>query len=112
MEDKTMRVTGAVATTSGEATAPTTRRTNKILRSLRRDYGAMLGLTLLALLVITALFAPWIASHDPLEQNLRASKKPPAWTAQGSWEYPLGTDNLGRDLFSRIVYGSRVSLTV
>src|SRR5215212_10369779 len=112
MGGNTMSVTGAVATTSGEATTPPARRANKILRSLRRDYGGMLGVALLALLVITALLAPWIVSHDPLEQNLRASKKPPAWTAQGSWEYPLGTDNLGRDLFSRIVYGSRVSLTV
>jgi ABC-type dipeptide/oligopeptide/nickel transport system permease subunit len=107
-----MSVTGAVATPSGEATALPARRGNNILRSLRRDYGGMLGVALLALLIITALFAPWIASHDPLEQNLHASKKPPAWIAGGSWEYPLGTDNLGRDLFSRIVYGSRVSLTV
>ena len=83
-----------------------------VLRSLRRDRGGMFGLALFALLVVAAIFAPVIAPHPPLDQNLSVSKKPPAWTAQGSWEYPLGTDNLGRDLFSRIVYGSRVSLTV
>lgn len=83
-----------------------------LLRSLRRDRGGMLGLLLFALLVLTAVFAGAIAPHNPLDQNLSVSKKPPAWTARGSRAYPLGTDNLGRDLFSRIVYGSRVSLTV
>jgi ABC-type dipeptide/oligopeptide/nickel transport system permease subunit len=81
-------------------------------RSLRRDRGGMLGLALFLLIVATALFAPWISPHDPLAQNLRAARQPPAWSEGGSWEHPLGTDNLGRDLFSRIVYGSRVSLTV
>jgi len=77
-----------------------------------RDRSGMLGLALFGLLVLTAVFAPVIASHDPGEQNLRIAKQPPGWTAEGSWDYPLGTDNLGRDLFSRIVYGTRVSLTV
>jgi ABC-type dipeptide/oligopeptide/nickel transport system permease subunit len=81
-------------------------------RLLRRDRSGIIGLTLFVLIVLTAVFAPIIAPHDPTEQNLRASKQPPAWTAEGSWDYPLGTDNLGRDLFSRIVYGTRVSLTV
>lgn len=79
---------------------------------LRRDRSGMLGLALFLLVVFTAIFAPWIAPHDPLQQHLRDAKQPPAWTAEGSWEYPLGTDNLGRDMFSRIVYGSRVSLMV
>ncbi len=81
-------------------------------RALLRDRSGMIGLGLFLLIVLTAIFAPQIAPHDPLEQNLRAAKTPPAWTAEGSWEYPLGTDNLGRDLFSRIVYGSRVSMLV
>ncbi len=81
-------------------------------RALRRDRSGMIGLGLFLLIVLTAIFAPQIAPHDPLEQNLRVAKTPPAWTAEGSWEYPLGTDNLGRDLFSRIVYGSRVSMLV
>jgi ABC-type dipeptide/oligopeptide/nickel transport system permease subunit len=81
-------------------------------RLLRRDKSGMLGLTMFALIVIAALFAPWIAPHDPLDQNLRQAKQPPAWSDGGSWDYPLGTDNLGRDMFSRIIYGTRVSLTV
>ena len=79
---------------------------------LRRDRGGMLGLIMFLLIVGAALFSPWIAPHDPLKQNLRDSKMPPAWTAEGDWTYPLGTDNLGRDILSRIIYGSRVSLTV
>lgn len=81
-------------------------------RLLRRDKSGMLGLTLFLILVFSAIFAEWISPHDPLEQNLRLNRLPPAWAAEGSWDYPLGTDNLGRDLLSRIIYGSRVSLTV
>ncbi|MDX1523996.1 MAG: ABC transporter permease, partial [Anaerolineae bacterium] len=81
-------------------------------RLLLRDKGGMIGLTIFLLLVISAIFAPLIAPHDPLEQNLRAAKQPPAWQEGGSWEYPLGTDQLGKDIFSRIIFGARVSLTV
>jgi ABC-type dipeptide/oligopeptide/nickel transport system permease subunit len=81
-------------------------------RLLGRDRSGMLGIALFLLVVIAAVFAPWIAPHDPLQQNLRAAKQPPAWTVEGTWEYPLGTDSIGRDVFSRIIYGSRVSLTV
>jgi ABC-type dipeptide/oligopeptide/nickel transport system permease subunit len=107
-----MEITGAAAAASQAAGPPPSSRFVEILRSLRRDVGGMIGLALFVMLVVSAIFAPWIAPHDPQEQNLSVSKKPPAWSAKGSWEYPLGTDNLGRDLFSRIVYGSRVSLTV
>jgi ABC-type dipeptide/oligopeptide/nickel transport system permease subunit len=79
---------------------------------LWRDWSGLLGLILFGIIVLTAVFAPIIAPHDPAQQNLRASKLPPAWDDGGSWDHPLGTDTLGRDLFSRIVYGARVSLTV
>jgi len=81
-------------------------------RLLLRDQAGLVGLLFFLLVVFAALFAPWLAPHDPLEQNLKASKLPPAWMAEGDWSYPLGTDPLGRDLFSRILYGSRVSLQV
>jgi len=81
-------------------------------RTLRRDRGGLLGLIIFLAVVLSALFAPLLAPHDPLQQNLRAAKLPPAWRAEGTWEYPLGTDNLGRDILSRIIYGSRVSVTV
>jgi peptide/nickel transport system permease protein len=79
---------------------------------LQRDRSGILGLALFLLLVFSALFAPWISQHDPLAQDLSLSRKPPAWYEAGRWDYPLGTDNLGRDVFSRVIYGSRVSLTI
>ena len=81
-------------------------------RLLARDRGGLLGLLLLLLVIGAAVFAPWLAPHDPLEQDLRSSRLPPAWMAGGDWTHPLGTDTLGRDLYSRILYGARVSLTV
>ncbi len=79
---------------------------------LLRDRGGILGFCLFALLVISAITAPSIAPHDPLQQDLSITKQPPAWLEGGSPDYFLGTDNLGRDLLSRIIYGSRVSVTV
>ncbi len=79
---------------------------------LWRDRGAMMGMILFLLLVIAAVFSPWVAQHDPLEQDLAASKEVPSWMIGQGWAHLFGTDNLGRDLFARIVYGTRVSLTV
>jgi ABC-type dipeptide/oligopeptide/nickel transport system permease subunit len=81
-------------------------------RLLSRDRGGLLGFVLFVLIVLTAIFAPVIAPYDPLKQNLRAAKQPPAWQEGGAWDFPLGTDTLGRDMLSRIIYGTRVSLTV
>jgi ABC-type dipeptide/oligopeptide/nickel transport system permease subunit len=81
-------------------------------RLLWRDKSGLLGVCIFLLLVITAVFAPWIAPYDPLEQHLKDSKLPPAWVEGGSKDYLLGTDSLGRDLLSRVIYGARVSLTV
>ncbi len=81
-------------------------------RLLWRDKSGMLGMLIFLSIVFVAIFAKSLAPHDPLQQNLRVSKQPPAWHAEGSWEYPLGADNLGRDTLSRIIYGARVSLTV
>lgn len=67
---------------------------------------------LLVILVLPAVFAPWLAPHDPLEGRLAHKLKPPVWLPGGSWEYPLGTDPLGRDILSRMIYGARVSLSV
>jgi len=81
-------------------------------RLLWRDKSGLLGVIIFLLLVISAIFAPVLAPYDPLEIHLKDSKMPPAWIEGGSWDYPLGTDSLGRDLLSRVIYGSRVSLTV
>ena len=64
------------------------------------------------LLLVCAIFSPLIAPHDPIEQNLPNTLKPPCWQKGGSFTYVLGTDNLGRDILSRIIYGARVSVIV
>jgi peptide/nickel transport system permease protein len=67
---------------------------------------------LVFLLVIPGLFAEWIAPHDPIKGSLALRLKPPMWEKGGSITYPLGTDKVGRDVLSRIIYGARVSLRV
>lgn len=79
---------------------------------LARDRAGTLGMVMFLIVVLTAVFAAQLAPYNPLKQHLRDAKKPPAWSEKGSIQHPLGTDNLGRDLLSRIIYGTRVSLTV
>ena len=67
---------------------------------------------IIAVMVFVAIFAPVLAPHSPTEQSLPDKLKPPAWQEGGSTRHLLGTDVLGRDLLSRLVYGARVSLTV
>ena len=67
---------------------------------------------IILLLLVCALFSPFIAPHDPIEQDLTKSLKPPFWQTGGSIEHVLGTDNLGRDILSRIIYGARISVIV
>jgi peptide/nickel transport system permease protein len=67
---------------------------------------------IIAVMVFVAIFAPVLAPHSPTEQSLPDKLKPPAWQEGGSTKHLLGTDVLGRDLLSRLVYGARVSLTV
>jgi peptide/nickel transport system permease protein len=70
------------------------------------------GLLLMVALLIIALFAPWVATHEPLEQDILERLTPPVFLEGGSIEHLLGTDQLGRDVFSRVVHGARISLTV
>ena len=80
----------------------------------RADLGRLpwTSFVIITILVVVAVFAPLIAPHSPTEQSLPDKLKPPAWQQGGSTTHLLGTDMLGRDLFSRLVYGARVSLTV
>lgn len=99
--------------TFDQYTAPTLGgRIRYIGRLLWRDKGGLIGLSIFILLVLTAVFAPVIAPPEKLEQNLSSGSLPPAWQEGGSWEHPLGTDRLGKDIFARIVHGARVSLMV
>ncbi|NML42196.1 ABC transporter permease subunit [Ramlibacter sp. G-1-2-2] len=74
--------------------------------------GAVMGLGVVAFLFLLALFAPWLAPHAPDATNSAAFLKPPAWQTGGSWSYPLGTDAIGRDILSRLIYGARLSLSI
>ncbi len=83
----------------------------EVWRRLRRDRFALVGLAVIALLVAIAVFAPWIAPHDPtaqFDEGLTMRGMPVGPSA----EFPLGTDTLGRDLLSRLIYGARVSLVI
>lgn len=67
---------------------------------------------ILAALVFTAVFAAWLAPHSPTEGDITRKLIPPVWMERGDWEHPLGTDRFGRDVASRIIHGSRISLVV
>jgi peptide/nickel transport system permease protein len=69
-------------------------------------------LSIVTLFVLAAALAPLLSPADPYAQSLRNRFKPPVWEERGVWAHPLGTDRLGRDMLSRILYGARVSLAV
>ncbi len=77
-----------------------------------QNAGAVAGLFIILLMVLIAVLAPWIAPHAPHIQDRGALLLPPAWLDGGSWTYVLGTDDVGRDMLSRLMYGARVSLLV
>ena len=69
-------------------------------------------LLILATLIFTAVAADFLAPHNPEVGNLRYRYRPPVWQDKGSWEYVLGTDHMGRDILSRLIFGARISLLV
>jgi peptide/nickel transport system permease protein len=77
-----------------------------------RDRVALVGLAVIVVSAALATLAPALAPTDPVHNDLLARLTPPAWMAGGSWAHPLGTDTLGRDVVSRLLYGARVSLIV
>lgn len=79
---------------------------------LWRDKAGFIGVVLMSGLIAMAIAAPLIAPHDQTAQDLRSRLKPPAWVEKGTREHLLGTDHLGRDILSRVIYGARVSLLV
>lgn len=73
---------------------------------------AIFGIVILVALIFLAVTAPVLSPHDPNEIVLDAKFTPPVWQNEGDWSYPLGTDKLGRDILSRLIYGVRISLVV
>src|SRR5215213_7229576 len=80
--------------------------------------GLLIGATILTLIVIAAIFAPYLSPYSPYDQDILNRRLPPVWNGwiwddpQATMEHPLGTDNVGRDTWVRLVYGSRISLIV
>ncbi|HWI02688.1 MAG TPA: hypothetical protein VNT52_02515, partial [Acidimicrobiales bacterium] len=91
-----MSTSEAVLRQAGETFVPVRRR---MFRRLLKDRTAVLGLVIIAVVVVAAMLAPWIARHDPVQTNFSNR------FASISRSHPLGTDNLGRDVFARLLHG-------
>ena len=92
--------------------APRPGRLREFWYYFRENRGAVFGLWIFAAFIFVAIFAPLIAPHDPTQQFRDALLKPPFWEEGGSIAYALGTDALGRDMLSRLLYGARYSFYV
>lgn len=103
---------GALARPADAPAAPARSPFAADLRELLANRTAVVSIGIVLAVGAMALFAPWIAPHDPYEANLLRRLQPPVWLEGGEWAYPLGCDQLGRDILSRIVYGARVSMTI
>lgn len=81
-------------------------------RKLLRSPTGVFGVTTVVVFILVAILSSWIVPHDPLDQDLSRRLMPPFWLTGGDVSYPLGTDAVGRDILSRIIMGSRISLLV
>ena len=93
---------------------PTAPARPNVLRRVRlrlRRYPLIPAFVLLVLLIFPAITADWLAPHDPVHGSVKDRRQPPVFFG-GTWKYPLGTDRIGRDILSRIMYGARVSLSI
>ena len=82
----------------------------RAVRARRSQRLPLFSLGVIGAFVVVALLAPLLGLSSPQEQSLRKRFRPPVWEERGTWEHPLGTDRLGRDMLSRIIWGARVSL--
>jgi len=105
-----MATTQAVSSSAARSAPPGPWR--EFWTAFSANRGAVIGLATIALLLFVALFAPWIAPHAPNETNSAVFLLPPAWQQGGSASYLLGTDAIGRDILSRLMYGARLSLSI
>ena len=83
-----------------------------LTRKIRGHQGMIIGSVIVFAVIAIALLAPLLAPHDPYEQDLMKRLLPPFWDSRGSWEHIFGTDHLGRDYLSRLIYGARISLLI
>lgn len=93
-------------------TAPLLTPGRLMLHRARHHGGLLIGGSVVVFAVLVAILAPYIAPSDPYAQDIAHRLAEPVWSASGSWAHPLGTDGLGRDVLSRLIYGGRISLTI
>jgi ABC-type dipeptide/oligopeptide/nickel transport system permease subunit len=96
----------------GIKTATSRRFSRRMIARALKHKRFILGIVLILVPFVWAIAAPVLAPGDPFDQDLSIAVLPPVWLEGGSWEYPLGTDFVGRDIYGRLIYGARVSLTV
>ena len=83
-----------------------------LTKKIKGHQGMVIGSGIVFIVIAIALLAPLLAPHDPYEQDLMKRLLPPVWDSRGSWEHIFGTDHLGRDYLSRLIYGARISLLI
>ena len=89
-----------------------TSKLGSLTKKIRGHQGMIIGSVIVFAVIAIALLAPLLAPHDPYEQDLMKRLLPPFWDSRGSWEHIFGTDHLGRDYLSRLIYGARISLLI
>ncbi|MDC8786621.1 ABC transporter permease subunit [Roseateles koreensis] len=95
-----------------EAAPPPLSAQREFWRAFAANRGALIALCVFTLIALASLLAPWLAPHSPTWQYREHMLTPPVWQAQGSAKFLLGTDELGRDIFSRLLHGGRVSMGI
>ena len=100
-----------MATSDSQTSAPN-KGLDLLRRRVRGHQGMIIGSVIVVSVLLIALLAPLLAPHDPYQQDLLKRLIPPVWDSRGSWEHVLGTDHLGRDYLSRLIYGARISLLI
>ena len=102
----------ATVMSSAHAALPEVPAWRKGLNQILGHHSLTLGAAVLLAVVLGALLAPIIAPHDPYAQDVTQRMIPPVWQDKGSWNHILGTDKLGRDYLSRLLYGAQISMTI
>ena len=100
-----------MATSDSQTSAPN-KGFDLLRRRVRGHQGMIIGSVIVVSVLLISLLAPVLAPHDPYQQDLLKRLVPPVWDSRGSWEHILGTDHLGRDYLSRLIYGARISLLI
>ena len=98
--------------TSNSQTDTSPKSSSRLKRRIRGHQGMIIGSLIVISVILVALLSPLLSPHDPYQQDLMKRLIPPVWDSRGSWEHILGTDHLGRDYLSRLMYGARISLLI